>query len=628
MPAFVLFSEIAETASRGDADALEILVAEDPTVVLQKDKRGKTALYYASGATAPQATRCVELLLENKAQPNAAARNGKTPLHCCCEVGNVATLRALVEAGGVINVQDRGKFTPLHSASRCGNLAAVKCLLQASCQVNPQSSSGWSPLHFAAKNNDMRMAMSLVRFDADLNTKNEDGHTPISIAQINGHTKLVNFLAPKAQDEREVFATDSEINGVSFGDLVHHRQPESVAKKLSVLQHLHDISVPSASRKRGPLDRRALQLLSTPEVSGLLAARNLAFLSSPFRAANIDGEALLALDRDEFENLYDSIAVAYLRVNGLELTKTAFMSMVWPQLRAVIQTIVELEGVEEAEIARGLATQSLQDTESIEDTFRALDLDESDSLSIAELVPACQQLEHFRGLSTADIQRLFRTSLHAVNGKLSLEGFKALYNELLQQHVGECTLHAAGNVDITDADGNTDEEDLQVTAQTGEVAPKRRSQPLLHRDGSFGSLMDVQGHIADSTSRAVGNGDRSGIRSTVACRNSGKRDMQHAADTSAVANTARHLQEFEASLRRVGDGDFTTFPALTTASRSDGSRGSQSGGLHGSRRVVKVQSRPQCHRRTNSDQGPARRATCRVAKKKRGTSRGAKKQVV
>lgn len=693
MSALVLFSDIAEIASRGDAEALETLVADDPTVVLQKDKRGKTALYYASGATAPQSTRCVEVLLQNKAQPNAAARNGKTPLHCCCEAGNVATFHALVGAGGSVNVQDRGKFTPLHSAARCGNLGVVKCLLEAACEVNSQSSSGWSPLHFAAMNNDIRMAMLLVRFDADLNTLNEDGHSPTSIADLHGHADLVNFLAPKAQDERAMFAaaaaaaapapaaatttaecseketgqTHKKRNSVSVRDLVHHHEPESVSKKLAVLQLLHATGVPSPAPSRksshdqarrrggeGQGGRRTLQSLSTPEVSSLLSARSLACLSSPFRAANINGAALMALDAGAFENLYDSVAIAYLRVHGRELTKTAFMAVVWPQLRAVIDDIVATEeGVEEAEIARCLAAQCLRDTESIEDAFRALDVDGSDSLSIAELAPAYEPLDHFSGLSAVDIGRLFEASPHAVDGRLNLEGFKALYNQLLQkQNVGEWTFHAPGAADAAggaDSD-STDEEARSETAQTGvtfhqaergeveveededlgsEFTWERRRQPLLlHRDGSFGSLMGgglVQGQSDGGTSSSVVERSSSGSTGGHS-RSSVERQGRHCPDTRASAATTQ-VQKLGAPLGRVvGGGDSTTFPPLKAASRpADSSALPSSRGVHVSRRVVHVQAQSHRHRRTNSDPAPAKKA---MVQKKRGTSRSAKKQLL
>ena len=111
----MLSLQAIEAITSSDVQALDLLVCENPQLVLQTDKRHKTALYYAasqsnasanaelseSSATAKEdkateiankvmlvgngnsiakqasaATHCVRILLRNKSDPNAQARNG------------------------------------------------------------------------------------------------------------------------------------------------------------------------------------------------------------------------------------------------------------------------------------------------------------------------------------------------------------------------------------------------------------------------------------------------------------------------------------------------------------------------------------------------------------------------
>ena len=121
---------------------------------------GDTALHLAA---AGYRTEIVELLLAAGADPNAAAnhRRGR-PLHYAADgyitgpvwdpKRQVKTIAALLEAGAVVNAQDKNGATPLHRAVRTRCVDAVKCLLAAGGDPAGKNKSGSTPFHLAVQN--------------------------------------------------------------------------------------------------------------------------------------------------------------------------------------------------------------------------------------------------------------------------------------------------------------------------------------------------------------------------------------------------------------------------------------------------------------------------------------------
>jgi hypothetical protein len=120
---------------------------------------GDTALHLAA---AGYRVEIVDLLLAAGADPNAASNHRRSgPLHYAADgyvngpvwhaKRQVKTIRRLLDAGAVINAQDKNGAAPLHRAVRTRCAAAVHCLLKVGASPTLKNKSGSTPFHLAVQ---------------------------------------------------------------------------------------------------------------------------------------------------------------------------------------------------------------------------------------------------------------------------------------------------------------------------------------------------------------------------------------------------------------------------------------------------------------------------------------------
>jgi len=80
---------------------------------------------------------------------------------------------------------------PLIVATRLGQLDSVKYLLEHGAQVNLQDSDGKTALHHAAYGGHSNVMKELLDSKADMIARNEDGYTPLHLAAYDGHLNAV-----------------------------------------------------------------------------------------------------------------------------------------------------------------------------------------------------------------------------------------------------------------------------------------------------------------------------------------------------------------------------------------------------------------------------------------------------
>lgn len=104
---------------------------------------------YAGSEAGPHDVEIATLLIRKGANVNATSRDGETPLHV---VKGVAMVRLLLDHGARVNVWDHGilKRTPLHHFAMLGDLDSVKLLLEHEAQRDALDGSGETPLDEAA----------------------------------------------------------------------------------------------------------------------------------------------------------------------------------------------------------------------------------------------------------------------------------------------------------------------------------------------------------------------------------------------------------------------------------------------------------------------------------------------
>lgn len=93
--------------------------------------------------------RVVEYI--NKGIPNCQFQYGVTLLFIACQLGDLKTIKLLLDAKADVNLEAYSGCTPLHVVSNRGNIEAVKLLLAAGADVRWKNGRRCTPLQMAQK---------------------------------------------------------------------------------------------------------------------------------------------------------------------------------------------------------------------------------------------------------------------------------------------------------------------------------------------------------------------------------------------------------------------------------------------------------------------------------------------
>ena len=218
-------AELFTAIKGGDRAAVERLVERDRTLVDARDENGLSptlvALYYGKNdiatallargpklnvfeaAAAGDADRVRDIVGPDRAQANAIAPDGFSPLGLAAFFKRREVVRYLLEAGADVRPASRqGGFTPLHSAVATDagsvDLEIVRLLLQRGADPNARSQSGSTPLHTVGFTGDRASLDLLLKHQADPAVKNNDGKVAADVARERGHVDIAERLAAKA----------------------------------------------------------------------------------------------------------------------------------------------------------------------------------------------------------------------------------------------------------------------------------------------------------------------------------------------------------------------------------------------------------------------------------------------
>lgn len=125
--------------------------------------------------------------MDRKADANARALNGFTPLHIACKKNRIKVVELLLKHGASIEattevclfdrimssphsiVHFQSGLTPLHVAAFMGCMNIVIFLMQNGASPNIPTVRGETPLHLAARANQVDIIRILLRNGADVN---------------------------------------------------------------------------------------------------------------------------------------------------------------------------------------------------------------------------------------------------------------------------------------------------------------------------------------------------------------------------------------------------------------------------------------------------------------------------
>jgi uncharacterized protein len=212
-------SGIFETIQANELQRLEVLIRNDPQLILQENTNGITplmmAVYYGrsemidhilllesklnlyEASALGELTRLRDILRKEPKKIDSYSPDGYTPLGLASFFGQQQIAEFLVYNGADVNKASANSMlvAPLHSAAAGSHTEIVKLLLFHRANPNLRQQHGWLPLHAAAQNGQLEIIRLLLHYRAKKNVTNDAGKTPYDIAVEAGKSEAAALLA-------------------------------------------------------------------------------------------------------------------------------------------------------------------------------------------------------------------------------------------------------------------------------------------------------------------------------------------------------------------------------------------------------------------------------------------------
>ncbi|XP_075903282.1 uncharacterized protein LOC142902256 [Nelusetta ayraudi] len=128
---------------------------------------------------------------------------GETLLHKACRRDNRAQVKALLQAGININIQDYAGWTALHEASAGGDSELVRELLEAGANVHARSNEGITPLHDAVHDGHYEVVKLLLQYGSYVSAKTLRGLSAMDLAEEENIKMLLQASLAQEQSESQ-----------------------------------------------------------------------------------------------------------------------------------------------------------------------------------------------------------------------------------------------------------------------------------------------------------------------------------------------------------------------------------------------------------------------------------------
>jgi ankyrin repeat protein len=196
----MLSEDLFNAASKGNAQQVQALLADDSELVHATDEYGGTPLHNAANFGHDEV---VTSLLEAGADPNKKDDDLRTPLHYAVLEGHEGIVKLLLEQGAEPNTKDKHGGISLHPAASRGHGALTALLLEHGARADTLDEEGKGPLYIAAYNGHVPVVELLLEGGADIDAADQEGRTPLWWAAHQGDSELLELLLENGADRNK-----------------------------------------------------------------------------------------------------------------------------------------------------------------------------------------------------------------------------------------------------------------------------------------------------------------------------------------------------------------------------------------------------------------------------------------
>jgi ankyrin repeat protein len=144
----------------------------------------------------------VDILLKSGADVNLPSKSGQgTPLQAAAAEGSFGIVKKLIDHGAIINAEG-SPHTALCAAAIIGDVPTMRLLLDSGAHIQARDRCGKTPLHHAAsgRHKDSNPARILLEHGAATNMRDAENWTPLHYAAAAGNQAVVELLLEMGAD--------------------------------------------------------------------------------------------------------------------------------------------------------------------------------------------------------------------------------------------------------------------------------------------------------------------------------------------------------------------------------------------------------------------------------------------
>jgi len=115
-------------------------------------------------------------------------------LFYAAHIGDMRSVRDLVERGANVNYLNGDRETPMHAAAGHGHLQVMQYLQSQRAYLHPRTIQNWTPLHHAVRFGHRHIANFLLSNGAEINVRTRTGQTVFDMAKGTRDVPMQNLL--------------------------------------------------------------------------------------------------------------------------------------------------------------------------------------------------------------------------------------------------------------------------------------------------------------------------------------------------------------------------------------------------------------------------------------------------